>query len=35
MFNEREKWRKMKWDRIDWRLDEELALKAMTIEHGR
>lgn len=35
MFHDRERWRKAKWDRVEWALEEELSLKKMSIMQGR
>lgn len=35
MFHDRERWRQQKWDKIDWRLEEEISLRNMKIVHAR
>jgi len=35
MYNDRERWRKQRWDRVDWKLEEELSLRSMKIVQAR
>ncbi|KAI8476367.1 MAG: hypothetical protein J3K34DRAFT_509794 [Monoraphidium minutum] len=35
MAHDRERWRKQRWDRIEWRLEGELRLKDISVVHGR